>query len=64
MMMDDYKSSDNFNGVEGSKLMSPRHSHPTNGVGPVDSNYFNWAESWADRLGEDRISFPEEWLLE
>ena len=27
-------------------------------------DYFNWAESWADRLGEDRISFPEEWLLE
>ena len=36
-MMDDYKNSDNFNGVEGSKLMSPRHSHPTNGVGPSDS---------------------------
>ena len=36
MMMDDYKSSDNFNGVEGSKLMSPHHFHPTNGVRPSD----------------------------
>ena len=45
-------------------MISPHHFHPTNGVSPVDSNYFNWAESWADRLGEDRISFPEEWLLE
>ena len=25
------KISDNFNGVEGSKVMSPHHSHPSNG---------------------------------
>ena len=35
-MMDDYKISDNFNGMEGSKVMSPHHSHPTNGVSPSD----------------------------
>ena len=38
MKMSAYKISDNFNGVEGSKVMSPLHSHPTNGVGPSDSN--------------------------
>ena len=37
-MMDNHKISDNFNGVEGSKVMLPLHSHPTNGVGPSDSN--------------------------
>lgn len=31
MKMSAYKISDNFNGVEGSKVMSPHHSHPTNG---------------------------------
>ena len=36
-MTDDYKISDNFNGVAGSKVMSPHHSHPTNGVRPSDS---------------------------
>ena len=38
MKMSAYKISDNFNGVAGSKVMSPHHSHPTNGVRPSDSN--------------------------
>ena len=37
MMMDDYKISDDFNGVEGSKMISPHHFHPTNGGSPSDS---------------------------
>jgi len=37
MMMDDYKNSDNFQRTEGRKMISPHHSHPTNGVGPSDS---------------------------
>ena len=37
MKMSAYKISDNFNGVAGSKVMSPHHSHPTNGVRPSDS---------------------------
>ena len=32
MMMDDYKNSDNFQRTEGCKMISPHHSHPTNGV--------------------------------
>ena len=44
-MMDDYKISDNFNGVEGSKVISPHHFHPTNGVSPEDSN---WAPKFPD----------------
>ena len=39
-MMDDYKISDNFNGVAGSEVMSPHHSHPTNGGRPADSYMF------------------------
>ena len=38
MKMSAYKISDNFNGVAGSKVMSPHHSHLTNGVRPSDSN--------------------------
>ncbi|MBR4894535.1 MAG: hypothetical protein IKZ36_04995 [Kiritimatiellae bacterium] len=38
MKMSAYKISDNFNGVAGSKVMSPHHSHPTNGVRPSDSS--------------------------
>jgi hypothetical protein len=38
MMMDDYKVSDKFNGVEGSKVILPHHFHPTNGVTHSDSN--------------------------
>ena len=38
MMMDDYKSSDNFNGVEGYNMISPHHFHPSNG-GSSDSNF-------------------------
>ena len=37
MKMSAYKISDNFNGVAGSKVISPHHSHPTNGVRPSDS---------------------------
>ena len=37
-MMDDYKNSDNFQRTEGYKIISPHHSHPTNGVRPSDSN--------------------------
>ena len=36
-MMDDYKNSDNFQGGAGCKMISPHHSHPTNGVRPSDS---------------------------
>ena len=36
-MMDDYKNSDNFQGVKGRKMISPHHFHPTNGVRPADS---------------------------
>ena len=36
--MDDYKISDNFQRTEGCKMISPHHSHPTNGVRPEDSN--------------------------
>ena len=45
MKMSAYKISDNFNGVEGSKVTSPHHFHPTNGVRPVDSN---WAPKFPD----------------
>ena len=38
MMMDDYKNSDNFQGTEGCKIISPHYFHPTNGVRPSDSN--------------------------
>jgi hypothetical protein len=34
-MIDDYKNSDNFQGMVGFKMISPHHSHPTNG--PSDS---------------------------
>ena len=34
-MMDDYKNFDNFQRTEGCKMISPHHSHPTNG--PSDS---------------------------
>ena len=37
MKMDDYKNSDNFQRVEGSKMISPHLFHPTNGVRPSDS---------------------------
>ena len=37
MMMDDYKNSDDFQRTEGCKMISPHHSHPTNGVRPSDS---------------------------
>ena len=43
--MDDYKNSDNFQGWAGRKVTSPHHSHPTNGVRPVDSN---WAPKFPD----------------
>ena len=33
-MMDDYKNFDNFQRTEGCKMISPHHSHPTNGVDP------------------------------
>ena len=32
-----YKVCDNFQSVEGFKMISPHHSHPTNGVRPSDS---------------------------
>ena len=35
-MMDAYKISDNFQRTEGCKMISPHHSHPTNGVRPSD----------------------------
>ena len=35
--MDNHKISDNFQGTEGYKIISPHHSHPTNGVRPSDS---------------------------
>ena len=38
MKMDGYKNSDNFQRTEGCKMISPHHSHPTNGVGPSDVN--------------------------
>ena len=38
MMMDNHKISDNFQGGAGCKMISPHHSHPTNGVRPSDSN--------------------------
>ena len=37
-MMGDYKNSDNIQSVEGCKMISPHHFHPTNGVQPSDSN--------------------------
>ena len=37
-MMDAYKISDNFQRTEGFKMITPHHFHPTNGVGPSDSN--------------------------
>ena len=33
--MDDYKKSDNFQRTEGCKMISPHHSHPTNGVSRI-----------------------------
>ena len=33
-----YKVCDNFQRVEGCKMISPHHFHPTNGVSPEDSN--------------------------
>ena len=33
-----YKVCDNFQRMEGYKIISPHHSHPTNGVGSSDSN--------------------------
>ena len=36
-MMDDHKNSDNYQGMVGSKMISPHHFHPTNGVRPSDS---------------------------
>ena len=44
-MMDDYKNSDNFQRTERSKMISPHHFHPTNGVTPSDSN---WAPKFPD----------------
>ena len=41
-MMDDYKNSDNFQRTEGCKMISPHHSHPTNGVRPSDSGVGEW----------------------
>ena len=38
MKMSAYKISENFQDVAGRKVMSPHHSHPTNGVGPSDSS--------------------------
>jgi hypothetical protein len=35
--MDDYKNSDNFQGMAGYKMISPHHFYPTNGVTPLDS---------------------------
>ena len=40
-MMDDYKNSDDLQRTEGCKMISPHHSHPTNGVRPSDSNTFD-----------------------
>ena len=37
MKMSAYKISDNFQRMEGCKMTSPHHSHPTNGVRPSDS---------------------------
>lgn len=53
MKMSAYKISDNFNGVEGSKVMSPHHSHPINGVRPSDSNVYDldFIEMEAQRKG-------------
>ena len=39
-MMDDYKNSDNFQRTEGCKMISPHHSHPTNGVSNFTSILF------------------------
>ena len=36
-MMDNHKISDNFQRTEGCKMISPHHSHSTNGVRPSDS---------------------------
>ena len=41
-MMDDYKNSDNFQGGAGCKMISPHHSHPTNGVRPSDSDVYGY----------------------
>ena len=35
MNMDDYKNSDNFQRTEGSKMISPHHFHPTNGMARI-----------------------------
>ena len=50
MKMSAYKISDNFNGVAGSKVMSPHHSHLTNGVRPSDSMtwYFGITQFWGN----------------
>ena len=37
MKMDNYKISENFQGGAGCKMISPHHSHLTNGVRPSDS---------------------------
>jgi len=37
-MIDDYKNSDNFQRMEGFKMITPHHFHPTNGVRPSDPN--------------------------
>ena len=41
-MMDNHKISDNFQGGAGCKMISPHHSHPTNGVCPEDSNNYHY----------------------
>ena len=65
MKMSAYKISDNFNGVAGSKVMSPHHSHPTNGVRPSDSigNKAWGVTGWSlevgitgDFYGEEKLS--------
>ena len=48
MMMDDYKNSDNFQGMEGCKMISSHHFHPTNG--PSDSNVENTYNQKNERI--------------
>ena len=52
-MMDDYRISENVQGMVGCKMISPHHSHPTNGVRPADSNVYDldFIEMEAQRKG-------------
>ena len=60
MMTDDYKNSDNFQGTEGYKIFSPHHSHPTNGVRPLDSNEMRCEACGKEVFdnGEERFACP------